>query len=136
MSATISPIISRTAPTGRSSPTTSSTSPTSSSLTIGLRYTHENKDFSANFNNTNTVCPTQQAFFSNFLPGGATPLPATLQPLAQGIVNLTCQGNSSSALNALTLADERDESEWTGTGVLSFKPNDEPAALRQLFARL
>ncbi|MEA3045697.1 MAG: iron complex outerrane recepter protein [Sphingomonadales bacterium] len=92
------------------------------SLTLGLRYTHETKDFAANFNNTNTVCPTQQAFFSNFLTGGTTPLPASLQPLAQGIVNLTCQGNSSSALNALTLSDSRSEGEWTGTGVLAWKP--------------
>ena len=92
------------------------------SLTVGLRYTNENKEFRANFNNTNTVCPTQQAFFSNFLAGGATPLPAALQPLIGGIVNLTCQGNSSSALNALNLADERDEDEWTGTGILSWKP--------------
>jgi iron complex outermembrane receptor protein len=92
------------------------------SLTIGLRYTHENKDFEANFNNTNTICPVQQAAFSAFLPGGATPLPASLQPLGQGLVNLTCQGNSSSALNALNLSDSRSEGEWTGTGVLSFKP--------------
>jgi iron complex outermembrane receptor protein len=95
------------------------------SLTLGLRYTSEHKDFSANFNNTNTICPTQQAFFSPFLPGGAAALPASLQPLAQGIVNLTCQGNSSSSLNALQLADERDEDEFTGTGVLSFRPTDD-----------
>jgi outer membrane receptor protein involved in Fe transport len=102
------------------------------SLTVGLRYTHENKDFSATFNNTNTVCPTQQAFFANFLTGGLTPLPGSganglpatsVQALAQGIVNLTCQGNSSSALNGLNLSDSRNEGEWTGTGVLSFKPN-------------
>jgi iron complex outermembrane receptor protein len=101
------------------------------SLTVGLRYTHENKDFEANFNNTNTACPTQQAFFAPFLTGapGALPgsgvngLPASsVQALAQGIVNLTCQGNSSSALNGLNLSDTRSEGEWTGTGVLSFKP--------------
>jgi iron complex outermembrane receptor protein len=91
-------------------------------LTVGLRYTHENKDFEANFNNTNTACPAQQAFYSAYLPGGATPLPAGLQPLVQGLVNLTCQGNSSSSLNALNLSDSRSEGEWTGTGVLSFKP--------------
>jgi outer membrane receptor protein involved in Fe transport len=91
-------------------------------LTIGLRYTHEKKDFSAQFNNTNNVCPAQQAFFSNFLPGGATPLPAALQALAQGVVNLTCQGNATSALNALNLQDQRSEDEWTGTGVFSWKP--------------
>lgn len=92
------------------------------SLTLGLRYTSEHKDFEADFANTNTVCPVQQATFSPFLPGGAFALPAALQPLAQGIVNLTCQGNSSSALNGLSLSDDRDESEWTGTAVLSFRP--------------
>ncbi|MDP8993781.1 MAG: TonB-dependent receptor [Pseudomonadota bacterium] len=93
------------------------------SLTLGLRYTSENKDFSARFNNTNTVCPAQQAFFAPFLSGGAAALPASLQPLAGGIVNLTCQGNSSASLNALNLSDERDEDEWTGTAVLSYRPN-------------
>jgi iron complex outermembrane receptor protein len=92
------------------------------SVTIGVRYTHESKDFSANFNNSNTACPTQQAFFAPFLTGGATPLPASLQALAAGVVNLTCQGNSSSALNALNLRDHRHEGEWTGTGILSWKP--------------
>ncbi|HEX2762696.1 MAG TPA: TonB-dependent receptor [Allosphingosinicella sp.] len=91
-------------------------------FTLGLRYTSENKDFHASFNNTNTICPTQQAFFSNFLPGGSSPFPASLQGLAQGIVNLTCQGNATSGLNALTLQDERSEDEWTGTGILSYKP--------------
>jgi outer membrane receptor protein involved in Fe transport len=95
------------------------------SLTLGARYTNERKEFSADFNNSNTACPTQQAFFSNFLAGGATPLPASLQGLAAGIVNLTCQGNSSSALNALKLNDERKEDEWTGTGILSYKPNND-----------
>ncbi len=95
------------------------------SLTLGARYTNEKKEFRANFNNSNTACPAQQATFANFLPGGATPLPAALQPLAAGLVNLTCQGNSSSALNTLNLSDERSEDEWTGTGILSFKPNDD-----------
>jgi outer membrane receptor protein involved in Fe transport len=93
------------------------------SVTLGLRYTNENKEFRANFNNNNTVCPVQQAVFANFLPGGATPLPAALQPFAAGIVNLTCQGNSSSALNALNLNDERKEDELTGTAVLSWRPS-------------
>lgn len=92
------------------------------SLTLGMRYTNENKKFRANFNNSNTVCPTQQAFFAPFLTGGATALPAALQPLAGAIVNLTCQGNSSSSLNALNLNDKRKEDEFTGTAVLSWKP--------------
>jgi outer membrane receptor protein involved in Fe transport len=93
------------------------------SLTLGARYTTETKEFSADFNNTNTVCPVQQAAFSPFLPGGAAALPAALQPFAAGIVNLTCQGNSSSALNAISLNDERDEEEFTGTVVLSAQPS-------------
>ena len=92
------------------------------SLTVGLRFTSEHKDFEADFTNTNTACPAQQAFYAPFLTGGAAPLPAALQPLVAGIVNLTCQGNSSSSLNGLSLSDDRDESEWTGTAVLSFRP--------------
>ncbi|WP_309661831.1 TonB-dependent receptor [Sphingomonas sp.] len=93
-------------------------------FTAGVRYTHEKKDFAANFNNTNTICPIQQAFFAPYLPGGATPLPASLQPLIQGIVGATCQGNNSSSLNALNLKDSRKEHQWTGTAVLSYKPTD------------
>jgi outer membrane receptor protein involved in Fe transport len=48
-----------------------------------------------------------------------------LQPLVAGIVNLTCQGNATTALNTLNLADKRNESEWTGTGILSWKPIDD-----------
>jgi len=92
-------------------------------LTLGLRYTTETKEFDADIENNNTICPVQQAVFRNFLAGGGTPLPAALQPLAAGIVNLTCQGNSSSALNALELSDERDEDELTGTVVLSIEPS-------------
>src|SRR3954469_16420411 len=92
-------------------------------LTIGLRYTHESKDFSATFNNNNTICPTQQAFFAPFLPGGASSAPfAPLATLMAGIVNLTCQGNATSALNTLNLRDHRSEGEWTGTSILSWKP--------------
>ncbi len=93
------------------------------SLTLGARYTSESKDFRATFNNNNTACPTQRAFFAPYLTGGATPLPASLQGLAAGVVNLTCQGNASSSLNALNLSDSRDEDEWTGTAVLSWKPD-------------
>lgn len=85
-------------------------------LTLGLRYTNETKKLSANFRNTNTVCPAQQAAL---LPFMGVP---SLAPLAGGIITLTCQGGSSSALNALTLADQRKENKFTGTAVLSYKP--------------
>ncbi len=85
-------------------------------LTLGLRYTNETKDFDAAFNNDNTICPTNRA-----LLGGLLGVPA-LAPLAGGIISLSCQGNSSSELDGLTLSDTRDEDEFTGTAVLSWKP--------------
>jgi len=90
------------------------------SLTLGARYTHETKTFNGSFNGNNSVCPAQQAALDPLLLSAA--VPATLKPLLAGIVTLTCTGNSSTALNAITLNDRRKEGEWTGTGVLSWKP--------------
>ena len=92
------------------------------SLTLGARYTNENKDFDADFNNNNTVCPAQQAALA---PVFTTPALAGLIPTAGAIITLTCTGNSSSALNALDIKSSRKEDEWTGTGILSYKPNDD-----------
>jgi outer membrane receptor protein involved in Fe transport len=86
------------------------------SLTLGARYTNETKDFRANFNNNNTVCPAQQAALGPLLANPA------LGALAGGIITLTCTGNSSAQLNGLNLRDSRKEDEFTGTAVLSFKP--------------
>ncbi len=86
------------------------------SVTLGARYTNETKDFDANFANNNTVCPAQQAALGPLL---AVP---TLAPLVGGIITLTCTGNSSSGLNALSLKSRRKEDEFTGTAVLSWKP--------------
>ncbi len=88
-------------------------------LTLGLRYTNETKTLDANFHNSNGVCPEQQAAL---LPFMAVP---ALQPLAGGIITLTCQGGSSSALDALTLGDKRKEDRFTGTAILSWKPIDD-----------
>jgi outer membrane receptor protein involved in Fe transport len=93
------------------------------SLTVGARYTNEKKDFNADFNNNNTVCPVQQAALGPLLVNPA--IPASTRTLIGGIVTLTCTGNSSSALNALDIKSERAEDEWTGTAVLSWKPNDD-----------
>ncbi|WP_164117923.1 TonB-dependent receptor [Sphingorhabdus sp. Alg239-R122] len=84
-------------------------------LTLGLRYTKETKDFSASFTNDNTVCPTNRALLSNLL---AVP---SLAPLAGGLIALSCQGNSTSELNGVSISDDRDESEFTGTAILSYK---------------
>jgi outer membrane receptor protein involved in Fe transport len=82
------------------------------SLTLGLRYTNETKDFRASFNNTNTICPQQQAALASSLAN----------PLAQLVIALSCTGNSSVGLNALALNSTRKEDEFTGTAVLSYKP--------------
>ena len=94
------------------------------SFTLGLRYTNESKKFSADFDNNNARCPAVQGLYAPYLPGGATPLPAALQPLVQGILTLACQGNSSSSLNALDLNDKFDDDQLTGTAILSYKPTD------------
>jgi outer membrane receptor protein involved in Fe transport len=86
-------------------------------LTLGARYTHERKEFDANFNNNNTICPVQQAALAPFLTNAA------LAPTAGGIITLSCVGNSSSALNALNLQDDFSEGEWGGTAVLSYRPS-------------
>ena len=87
-------------------------------LTLGLRYTSETKDFDATFGNDNTVCPTNRGLVSPLL---ATPLAG----LAGGIIALSCQGNSTSELDGVSIADTRDEDEFTGTAILSWKPVDD-----------
>ncbi|KKI18860.1 TonB-dependent receptor [Sphingomonas sp. Ag1] len=86
------------------------------SITAGLRWTHESKDFRANFDNNNTVCPQLQQGLGPLLANPAT------AALAGGIITLGCTGNSSTALNGLDLRNSFDESEFTGTGVISWKP--------------
>ncbi len=84
-------------------------------LTLGLRYTNEQKKLNARFANNNTVCPQQQAALIPFLtnPG--------LAAVAGGIIGLSCQGNSTSELDGQTLRDKRNEDEFTGTAILSYK---------------
>jgi len=90
-------------------------------LTLGLRYTNERKTLDADFSNNNTLCSTERATVSPLLALGN----ATLTQLAGGLINLACQGNSSSELNAVTLAGKRKEDKFTGTAVLSWKPVDD-----------
>jgi outer membrane receptor protein involved in Fe transport len=87
------------------------------SITAGLRWTHEAKAFRANFDNTNTVCPQLQQSLGPLLGNAA------LASLAGGIITLGCTGNSSVALNGLDLRDNFSENEFTGTGVISWKPS-------------
>lgn len=85
-------------------------------LTLGLRYTNETKDLDALITNDNTFCPANRALLGPLLT-----VPA-LGALTQGILGLTCQGNSTSELNNRALNDSRSEDEFTGTAILSWKP--------------
>ena len=89
------------------------------SLTGGLRYTREKKDFHADINNNNTVCPAQQQALGPLLASPA------LQQIVGGIITLTCTGNSTAALTGVPLRSKLKEGEFTGTAVLSWKPIDE-----------
>ncbi|MFD1786893.1 TonB-dependent receptor [Sphingomonas floccifaciens] len=90
-------------------------------LTLGARYTNERKRLTASFTNDNTGCVTNQTNLGALgLLNPASPLFAT----AAGIVGLSCQGNSTSELNGVSIASQRNEDEFTGTAVLSWKPVD------------
>ena len=88
-------------------------------LTLGLRYTNERKRLNASFQNDNTACVQNQQALGGFLTNPA------LAAVAGGIIGLSCQGNSTSEINGATLADERNEDEFTGTAILSWKPSDD-----------
>ena len=89
------------------------------SVTLGARYTHETKDFSASLENDNVFCPINRARLTPLL---GTP---ALAGLAGGLISLSCQGNSTSELDGLNLADDRSENEVTGTAIVSYKPIDD-----------
>ena len=90
-------------------------------LTLGLRYTHDTKRFSALFSNDNTACVTLQ----NTLSDDLASTNATARALAGALIGLGCQGNSTAELNGVSIRDRRSESEFTGTGILSWRPNDD-----------
>ena len=87
-------------------------------FTIGARYTTEKKKFKATFGNDNTACQAQQALMTPYLGTG-------LNAVAAGLIGLSCQGNSTAELNGVSINDKRKDSQWTGTAVLSYKPNDD-----------
>jgi outer membrane receptor protein involved in Fe transport len=91
------------------------------SLTLGLRYTNERKRFNATFGNDNAACVTLQ----NTLLDDLSSPNATVRALAGGLIGLGCQGNSTAELNGVTINDKRSEEEFTGTGILSWKPIDD-----------
>lgn len=88
-------------------------------LTLGIRYTHDTKDFSATFGNDNTVCPQVQGLVLDDLTSATSN--ATAKALAGALIGLSCQGNSTAELNGVSINDSRSESEFTGTAILSYK---------------
>ena len=98
-------------------------------LTLGLRYTNETKDFRAAFSNDNVFCPQSRAILNPLLvpsvdtDGDGVADLAPLGALAGGLISLSCQGNSTAELDGVTLSDSRDEDEFTGTAILSWKPD-------------
>ncbi|WP_375249848.1 TonB-dependent receptor [Sphingomonas sp.] len=99
-------------------------------LTLGLRYTNERKRFFATFGNDNTVCTSLQSTLTdeaNITAAqiAATPGLATRRALAQALIGLGCQGNSTAELNGVSISDTRKEDQFTGTAILSWKPIDD-----------
>ncbi|RYY26512.1 MAG: TonB-dependent receptor [Sphingomonadales bacterium] len=88
-------------------------------LTLGLRYTNERKRFAATFGNDNTACVANQ---TALLPFRST---AALTAVIDGLLGLSCQGNSTSELNGVSINSSRKENRWTGTSVLSYKFNEQ-----------
>jgi outer membrane receptor protein involved in Fe transport len=87
-------------------------------LTLGLRYTRDKKKFDATFGNDNTICTANQAALASLL---TTPAAAT----AGAVIGLSCQGNSTAELNGVSIRDDRNEDQITGTAILSWKPVDD-----------
>ena len=91
-------------------------------LTLGLRYTHESKTFSADFNNNNATCAALQP---GLAPIATNPALGSAAALAGGILTLGCLGNGSTTLNALDLNDKISDGEFSGTAVLTWKATDD-----------
>ena len=87
-------------------------------LTLGLRYTHDVKNFNATFGNDNAGCVANEAALTPFLtnPG--------LAAVSGGLIGLSCQGNSTAELNGVSINSRRSEGEFTGTAILSWRPVD------------
>jgi iron complex outermembrane recepter protein len=103
-------------------------------LTIGARYTHESKDFDATFGNNNTACTANQALLAKFVDPASPAFNTALWTVSQALLNLSCQGNSTAELNGVKINDKRSEGRLTGTGVLSYKP-DEHSLLYASYSR-
>ncbi len=97
-------------------------------LTLGLRYTNERKKFDATFGNNNTVCTALQGSLTDDLTTTTAGSPAqigTARALAGALIGLGCQGNSTAELNGVSVNDKKGEDEFSGTAILSYRPNED-----------
>jgi iron complex outermembrane receptor protein len=92
-----------------------------SMLTVGLRYTTRSKKFDATFGNDNTSAPPTRrcSAFQSGQPG----VPA-LFAVSQAILGLSARAIRRPSSTAFDRR-QRSEGKFTGTGVLSYKPNDD-----------
>lgn len=95
-------------------------------VTVGLRYTRERKKLDATFGNDNNICTSNQALLNPFVnPLSPVFQTGTLFTISEAILRLSCQGNSTAELNGVSIDDTKSEGKLTGTGVLSYKPNED-----------
>jgi iron complex outermembrane receptor protein len=80
-------------------------------LTLGVRYTNEKKTLDASFSDNNVMCRTLSALPTTNALYGAGQLACIIPSVPNGRIS---QNDST-----------RKEDEFTGTGVISFKPNDD-----------
>ena len=92
-------------------------------FTFGVRWTTDKKDFNATFGNNNTYCPAIQGLVLDDLTSATSN--ATAKALAGVLIGLSCQGNSSSEINGVSVKDTRSENRFTGTANLAYRPTDD-----------
>lgn len=98
-------------------------------LTVGLRYTTEEKELDASFATNAPGCAFYEGITGVLAPGTSDPAtvfgldPATA-PLA-GAVGIACLAWTRSALDAYGYDQEREENETSGTIKLSYRANDD-----------
>ena len=95
-------------------------------LTLGLRWNHEEKEFNANLDSDNPTCAALQNTAAIPGSGGLVTYQALTtslyaNPSTRGLMVLLCNPVVNTAGNG-TYEDEREENEWSGTASLSYKP--------------
>jgi outer membrane receptor protein involved in Fe transport len=98
------------------------------SVTVGLRYTNERKTLDASFVNTNTGCAQLLGGIAGLrgVTGALAPAATGLANNLQALAALPCViPPVSGALGSGSPGGTRKESEWSGTGVVSYKLTDD-----------